>query len=557
MKRRAARAARPHPRVASTKPHAHAPAPMSPPTHTARIAKREPRLALEGRPAPIEPVAPPLPHASAPSRTLVLALSALALTAAALRVLCCLQYSFVHADEYHQYLNPAWWRLTGGGMEAWEWREGARSWVLPFYHGAFMHLLMTLGVKSGAALVWFFRAHWGLVNGAALAYLAWRSGSALGRQLDGPSAVALKAPGDAATLSGILAATLCTLCVPMVIYSGHALTDVPSALLLLWGLCATHALIHATPQQATRRVAVVAGLVTSLAVCLRVANAPLALVAPAWLLIAGRVRALGPLCLAALLPPLVFSLIDWVTWGTFGQSFWVYLRFNLIEGRAADFGSEPAGWYLRTLLARAPWTLPVVLALGLVALRATWPLLGCAALAVGYLSTQAHKEERFILLVWPLLLIAAAVGFSHALVRLRTRMRDTQRPLGRLPLGVALVAALVAAFALDSWRHRQPVDIEGNTIMRCERWVGDQPDVTGLLYSPLWWHGGGAIWHALRVPVLPIARVIPANPLFNYAIIPTRHALDMSSKAAGFRTVHVCGRFHVRKRDAPSEVASR
>ena len=57
-----------------------------------------------------------------------------------------------HPDEFFQYLEPAWGRLTGASVETWEWRDGVRSWVLPGYHGAWMALLLRLGVRDGVTV---------------------------------------------------------------------------------------------------------------------------------------------------------------------------------------------------------------------------------------------------------------------------------------------------------------------------------------------------------------------------------------------------------------------
>lgn len=471
-----------------------------------------------------------------------IAICALVAIGATLRALCCVDYPFVHADEYHQYLNPALWRLSGSGVEAWEWRDGARSWVFPFYHGAWMSLLMQLGLESGAALTWFFRAHWALVN-SSIAYVAWCGAAALTRQLNMSRSLPDADP-EAEALAGWTAAGMCVLFAPLLVYGAHTLTELPSMLLLVWGLVSTHTLVHRTPVHRERSRAIVTGIALSLSACLRIANGPLVLIVPLWLLCARRHRALASLVAAALLPALIFALVDWATWGSLASSFIFYVKFNLIEGRAALFGTQPPGWYAQLLWSRAPWTLPVLVALGGLGLRATWPFMLSAVFALGYLSTQAHKEERFILMVWPLLLIAAAAALGPLLSRLRARAKRRGRSLA-----IATALAFTSAVALDAWVHREGPDLEARAIMACERWAGDQRDLRGLVLLSPWWHGGGALWYGYRVPTVADRSEALFNPLFNYVILRANSNLERISTRAGYRTLYNAGDYRVRKRD--------
>src|SRR5688572_18121534 len=109
-------------------------------------------------------------------------LAALLLLGVALRVWACFWDPPLHPDEYFQYVEPAWWRWTGVGSETWEWRDGLRSWVLPFYHGAWLAFLSLCGVRDGATLGAFLRVHWAIVN-SALIPVAYRAGTELSARL--------------------------------------------------------------------------------------------------------------------------------------------------------------------------------------------------------------------------------------------------------------------------------------------------------------------------------------------------------------------------------------
>jgi hypothetical protein len=80
----------------------------------------------------------------------------------------------------------------------------------------------------------------------------------------------------------------------------------------------------------------------------------MALVAPVWMLGRRRPRAFAALVIGALVPVLGFGLVDLATWGTPWGSFIAYVRFNFIEGRAAEFGTEPWRFYIERLFHRAP-----------------------------------------------------------------------------------------------------------------------------------------------------------------------------------------------------------
>src|SRR5687768_2979446 len=99
----------------------------------------------------------------------------LLLLGVALRLLAMIWDPPLHPDEYYQYLEPAWWHLTGVGLEPWEFREGVRSWFLPFYNGAWMALLLKLGVPAGAPIGWLVKAHWAAIN-VSIVVLAFRGG---------------------------------------------------------------------------------------------------------------------------------------------------------------------------------------------------------------------------------------------------------------------------------------------------------------------------------------------------------------------------------------------
>jgi GPI mannosyltransferase 3 len=456
------------------------------------------------------------------------ALAVIVTVAAVLRLSGVSESATIHPDEYFQYLEPAWFHLTGTGVETWEWRDGVRSWLLPFYNGAWFALLMKLGVRSGATLGWLIKAHWGLLN-LALVLLAFRAGSA-GTRSAMRSHLSRDVDGAHGFQGGLTAAALCAGFPLLVVYANHSLSELPSMLCLLAGLTLTAEVVEREEGAGTTRKAVWAGVLISAGACLRIVNGPLALVAPSWLLSRRRFPALRALLAGALVPLLVFGAVDWLTWGSFAASYVNYVKFNFLDGKAAVFGVEGPSWYIDTLFARAPLGLPILLGLGLAGIRWTWPYVVSAFLAVAYLSTQGHKEERFVVLVWPMLLIAGAITLGNWLARSRPQSLQT---------GYELAAAICLVVMIDGYRNL-PNHFFEQERLDCQAWIGSQRSVRGLMIDEVLLSGGG-LWFGQRAPLQSYSAALLDNPLFSHVL--TRHdsGAHRESQEHGFKVVYEQG----------------
>jgi len=382
----------------------------------------------------------------------------------------------LHPDAIFQYLEPAWHHLHGYGWLAWEWGVGLRSWVLPGYHGAWMAALDLIGVHGGWAAQVFLQLHWGLLSLLIIP-------------------AALRAGGP-------FAAILCAFWPELVQLSPQTLTEVPSAILITMGYAAW---LKARELEGAeeRRAALAAGALLSFAVCLRIPNGPLALVPALDLLVRRRKAALGALALASLGPLALFGLVDWITWGRPFHSMLAFLDYNFLKGKAAEHGVSPWYDYAASLLQLTSWTILIVLAAAILDWRRTWMTAGPALLLVILLSTQRHKEERFILAAWPLLAIAWGVAMQR-----------------RTALVAGLATALVVVGTLVGVARRPPADYAGRTgLYEAQAWVGRQPDVTGLLVFE-WIHlSGGFLDFSRNLPLEPFQPRLLANPIFNYAAV--------------------------------------
>jgi len=389
---------------------------------------------------------------------------ALIAAGAAARLLAWMLRPALHPDEVFQYLEPAWQRLHGYGWPPWEWAAGVRSWILPGYHGAWMVILGWLGIEGGAAAHAFFQLHWAAAS-LLLIPAAWRAGEKLSGSEEG----------------GFRAAALCALLPTLVWFAPHTLTEVPSAILMTWGYAAAGASAI--------------GILFSSAVCLRIPNAPLALpVLFSW-------RAIP----WALLPLAAFGMIDWITWGRPFHSAIGFLDYNFVQGRAVEHGRSPPFEYFAWIWSRlGPAGAVLFFAPIALRIRFVWRCALPAALLVVLLSTQGHKEERFLLAAWPLFAIAWGAAVA---------------PLRRAAVAAALVA-ICASNAHGIWRG--PVhDYSGRAgLFAAQSWVGEQPDATGLLVEGRFHLSGGFFLLRRNLPLETWAPALARNPIFNYAALP-------------------------------------
>jgi len=498
-------------------------------------------------------------------RRVTLALATIFLVGLVVRLLALRFEPPHHPDEFFQYLEPAWRRLTGAGVETWEWRNGVRSWVLPGYHGAWMALLMRLGVRDGIKLATVLRCHWALLS-LTLVWAGWRGGALLARrqskESDGTGsprqATDVQAP-PAGWQGGLLGALFCAAFPLLVRFSVHTLSELASMLCLVWALVLSGELAeNAGP--GCRKKALWIGTLLGFGVWLRIQHAPVALLPVLWLLVARRSRLLAWVAVAALIPTLLFGVVDKLTWGGFFSSYIDYVRFNLLESGADIFGKKPPGWYAQQFFHRLPVGLPLLGVLCLFGLRASWPFVSAALALVVLLSTQAHKEERFAMLLWPLVLISAA-GYAGAWLAARTSKTSktsafeatADAPPSRYRVWLARVAVGILATIIlaDGALHARGNDFPGLSRSRFEAqaWVGAQQDVTGLLYDePLF--TGGYLWFGRSFPQLLFKPGLLANPLVSHVMVPRDSSEMRTAQGSGFATVFSSGNIVVLRRKA-------
>jgi GPI mannosyltransferase 3 len=448
-----------------------------------------------------------------------------------LRVVALLDPIAIHPDEVYQYIEPAFLHLTGTGVNAWEFEVGVRSWVQPGINGA----LMVLGRALGVPLVWIpllIRSAWALLS-MTMVIACYRASSAIARTLvlaaQTPERPAASDISQVGAEAGLMGAALCG-CFPWVVQlSVHTLSELPATIAIVTGLALCSELPFRAQGEA-RRLAMWAGGLVATGVLLRITCAPCVLVPALAILRSKHSKVVVPFAIGAALPTLLFGAVDWLTWGAPFISYIRYIRMNALEGVAASYGVEPAGYYIETLRGRLPLAFWPLVILCIVGIRGSWIQTLTAAVTLALLTAQPHKEERFIVAFWPLCLSAAA-GTAGAIAAL----------LPKAPWRHAARAAMVAATALilvEAHQHRAiEADFDMSDRMRAQTWLGQQGDVSGILIdNPIC--SGGRAWSGQPVPLMSFERNLLGNTLFSHAIVTISSSEETAARSAGFAEVH-------------------
>lgn len=411
------------------------------------------------------------------------ALGIVAVVAVALRLSAAILLpNVVWPDEIHQTLEQAHRLVFGAGIVPWEFREGARSWLLP-------------GVLAGAMEL----GRWG----GPLAHV--RAAQLLLCVLSlAPVAVAWAAAARVrGALAGLVAAAAAALWFELVLFAPKALAEVVAAHLLLLGLA-----LEANAATGRRRLA--AGALLGAAIALRVQLVPAVLVALA--ISAWRDRRSWRTLLPAVAVVVgLAGLLDLATWGRPFHSFLRTLQANLVEGKASAYGTTAWSGYLEAIAATWSWSAAVILPLAALGARRRPVFAACALVVLATHTAIEHKEYRF---VYPSILLAitlAAIGAGEVVGWARERVRA---PAAAIAAAVLLTWGVVSASRALRYETTviDPASAAPESRWTHARWgleamalAGAKPDLcgVGLVLLPWWWTGGYAYLHR-DVPIYPL-----------------------------------------------------
>jgi hypothetical protein len=327
-------------------------------------------------------------------------------------------------DEIHQSLEPAHRLVFGYGLVAWEFVEGARNWTFPGLVAGLMRASAALGGDSPRIYLPVIRFAF-VAMSIATALAIYRLARAWG---------ASEEAAAAGTAAWALAA-------PSIYFAHRALSENAATVAAAWGVA-----FLLSPFASRRSVWLGASLL-GLSVLFRLQMG--ILVGGVLGVLAARrnrrvfVESLAVLSVWAVayggIDALAWSDAPGASYGGWFHSAVVYLRFSLIEGRSAQWGTSPPGYYGEFIFRSMP-IIAACLAIGVLAgLRYATALSVLAALFLAAHSAIPHKEFRFVLPMLPFAVAATVVSFD-ALPR-------TPRLAG---LGLLLAGAVASAVTFHS-----------------------------------------------------------------------------------------------------------
>ncbi len=244
-----------------------------------------------------------------------------------------------------------------------------------------------------------------------------------------------------------------------------------------------------------------------------------------------------------------FGLLDALTWHdvpgakAFGlfHSAVVYVRFNLIEGKAAGWGTAPWGFFFQHLWTSMPLLAALCGVASVVALKRAPGLVGLATAFFVLHALAPHKELRFLVPLIPLAFAALGV----ALEELPQGSRDV------LGVPAVLVAALLSAFGaskltfgdLGAYPGRESVsawDDNGPT-NRLMLAASGREDLCGLRIDSnhLAWTGGSTYLHKKAPLYMPGTPPQPGH--FNYVITRPGSGAEVIARDDGLELVRIPG----------------
>jgi hypothetical protein len=385
-----------------------------------------------------------------------------------------------HTDEILEIQEPAHWLAYGYGVVAWEWRQGARSWVFPGFLAGVMRSTDWMGDGSagyqlGMAIVL------SLLSLTAIWFgFAW----------------AKRAGG---TQAAIIAAGACAVWYELIYFAPKTLNDVVATDALLPGL---YLGMYGESLGEKKRM-LLAGIFGGLAMSLRIQLAPAVGFAALYFCFRRWRQRMLPLAAGLLLPVVAFGMVDWVTWSHPFQSFLVYFHAHSREFHVPGAPSARLGegeyhgriwyWYLKMLCAHLG---PVAL-LALLGIRRS-PFLGLVALVHYVFHSFFHfGAVRYLYPLVPLEITLAALGIMEIVPVFNAGRKS---PLSaRTMVGGALAFLALCSCLLVSeldWSRRSGFLISFDRLSR-------DPTLCGVgAYDTPWWTLGDYAHLHQNVPIL-------------------------------------------------------
>jgi hypothetical protein len=386
--------------------------------------------------------------------------------------------SVEHPDEIFQATEQAHRLVYGSGLVPWEFRLGARSWLLPGVIAGLMQSARLLGDGPDYYLPVIYLAFAALGSVPVACSFLWC------RRLFG-------LPG------AIIGGTVVAVAPELVYFGARTLTEVVAAHVLVLALYVLEPGFGVT----SRRRLVAGGALLGLTFVLRFHLAPALALAALWIIFPAPRRRLPAIAAGGFAVVALAAVLDAATLGAPLASISRNFLYNIGYGVSSGMGIERRLYYL--IFVQRIWQDKLVI-LALLALVGAWRLPLLLAVAGAIVLTHSaieHKELRFIFPAIELFAVLAGVGLAKSAALAAAWI---QRGIGSaaraqsLAAGVAIVCWCFIAF--DVWSNPPFVYYRNNTRgnLLAASFVARLPGVCGIgLYNDRTWgpSGGYTYFH--------------------------------------------------------------
>ncbi len=436
-------------------------------------------------------------------------------------------HSIYWPDEIYQSLEQAHRLTFGSGLIPWEFRDGARSWLMPGFIAGIWKLASMLGVSSSLHFILLARL---LMVASSIATLWLVAG--VSTRLGGARA-------------GWVSAAALAMMPISVVFGYRAMTETLSTPFVILGVLYL--------LDGTQRKAMLAGIATTVATLLRYQNGIFSIAFVVWLVLQRRVRHAHAFIVASAVVACLGGILDWLTWGSPFHSLISYIEFNLVANGASSFGVERAWYYAESLwdsvgLPTAVWAAFAIAG----AMRA--PAL--ALIPVAYLALHSavpHKELRFISPSLPLFAVLVGLGADRAYCFFERRSAVWWAILA---IGLAGTAWSLPTLSYGRLGQYRGTPRAARVVWNAEEDVnlllakaGERSDLCGLatLGTRAAFTGGYTYFHR-SVPLVYGNRLCDAAPSVNY-VLARKDLATMPVVPDGYAVVQERGSAALYRRD--------
>jgi hypothetical protein len=379
-----------------------------------------------------------------------------------------------HPDETFQYLEQAHRLVYGYGVVPWEYVYGIRSWLIPLFISGILQVGREVGLDQPWEYIPLVESVFSLIS------------------LTLPVALYRLAQAVVSERGAIFAFLLGCFWSDFV-WLAHK--PMPGTL-AMYALLAM-SLLMVRPPSAARLSAF--GFLAALVLGLRFQLVPVVGLLVGYAVVRNGSR-VWPAIGTGVLGLVGVGLIDVWFWGGFMVSFLENFRLNFLNDISSIFGIQSSAYYIFGVMARTAGIAVLMIFGLLLCRRAIWPILLPVLIGILIFHIPEHKEHRFIIWVFPFLMLGLAAFYESQFIQKRRI----------LAWGLILWTVLGGATTLvgnQSWRHVltswvvEPVP-NSNDLAAVTRILARDATVTGLEFAASqtnWWQTGG--YYALGKPV--------------------------------------------------------